>query len=200
MTDSLRVHILVKDEVFPRIYEMRGATFDAMKKAAKATGAIYDGNLRSWRLPGPTAWETLKGLREQHTVTETPLVRVQRDRGAVYQPDTHSNMTARPVATELWLEARIDVDFWRRLPPVPVKVEVTAEMEAQASAEMAADGLTAMQIHKFSIGRHCAAAELERMSAAADARVKALLKGKPRTKENYQAALAELLKELGWAG
>lgn len=199
--DTVRVHVVVKDEMFPRSYVMSGGTFAAMKDAVKALGGRFDGSRSSWLLPGSEAWSMLKALREQYTVTEMALVRIQRERGdhgSICMADRA--LDKRPCLTELWLEAARGDGTWLGLPPLPVKIDIAPELEAEAAAALAADGLTPAQIHRLSIGRRVAYGVLEKMAADADDRVKALLKGKPRTKENYQAAIGELLKELGWEG
>lgn len=197
VVDTVNVHIVVENEFFPRTYEVTGGSFDAMKAAIKAAGGQFKGDLRSWLLPGPNGFAILKSLREQYTVTELPLVRVKRHRGRPDRPES-TPYDKRPIHTQLWLECRRDATAWRSLPPLPVTIEVTPEMEAIATVELKADGHTPAQIHAHSVGSRCTSHELERMGEQAEAIAQGALKGKQRTKENYLAALGDVLKAFGW--
>lgn len=202
--DVVRVHLQVRGEPTPSEYVVSGGSFADMKASVKATSATFDGDRKSWLIPGPGAFDVLKQLRQQYTVQEVPLLHsstsfdevaadVSRDsvkHTLTWQADTWT------VNTKLWLKFDTNSPYWCKLPPVPVTVEITPGDANRHAAQMAATGWTPAQVHGQSIARRIVQEDLERRTAGANERLFALLKGKTRSKEEMLAALATLFTEL----
>lgn len=208
--DAINVHITVKDEPAPRQYIVTGGSFDAMKTTVKATGARFDGDLKSWALPSPGAFDLLEQLRQQYTANELPILRLKRDFDEVSRDVdkcARGHMlnwqeASWSVTTTMWLEVQFgdtpQAVRWNKLPPVPAEIEITPDAAASAAAEMAATGWKPEQIHGLSIARGIVQAELDRRAAATNDRLLELLRQQPRTKANIIEAVKVLLVEIGF--
>lgn len=209
--DAVNVHIFVKDEPSPRQYMVAGDTFDAMKTVIKTTGARYDGDRKSWMLPGPNAFALLKQLRGQYTVREYAILRLQKYFEEISQDvdrDTRGSYTlewqtaTRTINTTLRLEVQTRQDqlgfsSWLKLPDVPVVIEITPETAAAQAEKMLSEHWPPAQVHGISIARNIVRDELDSRAEAADKRLKELLKNQQRTKENIVEAVKTLLREFG---
>ena len=208
--DALNVHIFVKDEPAPRQFVVTGGAFDTMKAAVKTAGARYDGDRKSWALPSPGAFDVLKRLREQYTVDEIAILRLKKyfeEMSQDVDKCTSGHMldwrdATWTINTTLRLEVQTSQDQlgygdWRKLPDVPVSIEIAPDVALSHAEKMLAGSWTPAQVHGLSIARSIVRDELERRADAANQRMLELLRNRTRTKENIIEAAKTLLNEFG---
>lgn len=187
----MNIHVVVKDELFPRQFAVTGGEFNDMKDAVKATGATFDGEMKSWRLPGADAWSIIKQLRQHFTVEELPLVCCDSEFAAQY-----GNWNANPCSVPAgWLEVKVGQDFWKPL-ALEVELEITPEMAERTKTQFREWQFTEDRFNLRAINMHAGIAELERRAQEADRQMKKILKGKTRTKEAYYSAIKAAREEM----
>ena len=94
---TITVTIQYRNRVAPRVYEVSGENFDAIKDAIKATGARYDSLKKRWQLPNKQA---LADLQAAYQVTARDIiirdnaVVMAADGAILYAPEFRNEMGA----------------------------------------------------------------------------------------------------------